>query len=101
MITDRQREINERRVKVALQNLFDSGNALPDAWNDLMLAEDGYEFQLALMGVPEIAEVDDGGDKVLVLKDMRYYWDELKKLYIDRALQELDAEEAHHGNRRQ
>ena len=86
-----------QRVLHALDNLADTGNALDDAFDQLLLDEDSYEFQLALMGKPVIAEVDGR----TVHKTVGYYWRLWQDLYIDRAIAEIEAEERLHGDKSQ
>jgi len=87
-----------RRLDSALDNLFDSGNSLVNAWNDLLLLEDSYEIEQALIGRPE---THTNADNTNVRLNMDYYVRRLRELWIIRALAELEAEEQHHGNRRQ
>ena len=98
----REQEAKRRRLKTALLATFDTGNALQDAWDQLLLDEDSCEIELALIGEPEIVEVREAdGLEILVLKDAEYYIDRLRDNWIEAAIDALDFEEAHHGNRRQ
>jgi len=95
---EQQHSIDGRRLAAAIENLFDSGNSLANAWDDLLLIEDSYELELALIGRPEI---HTNADNTKVRLNMDYYVRKLRELWMIRALAELEAEERHHGNRRQ
>lgn len=97
----REAEARQRRLRKALLDTFDTGNALMDAWEQLTIEEDTYHMELALMGEPEIEEREIDGEQIMVLLDWDYYRDRLKAIWLEKAEAELDAEEAYHGNRRQ
>ncbi len=80
------------RIRFALAQCFDSGNALADAIEGMDDSEDGYEFELALMGVPETI---DG-----VLKDMDYYVDKMRRIYVEKAVEELEFQEVRYKGAR-
>ena len=97
----RQQAARERRLRSAMLQTFDTGNALQDAWDQLMIEEDPSEIEMALIGEPEIVAINDGDDEIMVLKDTDYYIEKLKDYWIDAATDALDLEEQHHGNKRQ
>lgn len=82
---------SERRILDALERPFDTGNALTDAWEELMLVEDAHEFEFALLGKPKIDETVDGNDTIFIVKDTAYYLDRLRRLYVEKASEELAA----------
>lgn len=82
----------DNRIRSALNEAFDSGNAMADAFEALDDSEDGYEFEQALMGIPETIMVSHRG----ILKDLDYYISKLRRLYVEKAIVELDHQEDHH-----
>ena len=79
----------ENRVKHAIENLFDTGNALPDSFDELLMVEDGAEIELALMG---IAPKVDG-----VTKDWDYYTNKLREIFVGEVEAYLDYVESEYG----
>jgi hypothetical protein len=80
------------RVRAALREALDTGNALYDIATRLGANPeiDTFEFEQALVGMPETI---DG-----VERNMEYYIGMLRDAYIERVIIDLDHQEKeHHG----
>lgn len=82
------------RVRAALSEALDTGNVLVDligSWGanpSIMNDEDMFEFEQALVGIPETV----GG----VERNMEYYVGILRDAYVEQVLRVLDWQEKHH-----
>jgi hypothetical protein len=86
-------EQREDRIRFALVNLFDAGNALVDALEHMMIEQDGWEIENALMGIPETVNGE--------LRDWEYFTKKLRASYVKAVEEELDhSEEKYEGSRR-
>ena len=90
VLKDAKRIQDVKRIQAALEDTFDTGNALADEIEIFAQENDLFEVEQALMGQPETV---DG-----IVRDTDYFLMRLRDGYIDAVLNQLDEIEEEHAH---